>query len=111
MTAYDERTNWKPVQILPLVNYSVYWPIIGQIYCMASFLGAILRCLLFTTCPHEFLITPTLFFQVGVYFPINILCEHSKISVTKQKHLKVLLLKLFLEKNLACPLVITKDLF
>ena len=30
-------TNNRPVYILPLVNYNVYWPFIGYLYCMMSF--------------------------------------------------------------------------
>ena len=32
-----QMTNDRPVYNLPLVNYNVYWPIIGQLYCMTSF--------------------------------------------------------------------------
>ena len=34
---YKKITNDRPVYILPLVNYNVYWPIIGHFYCMTSF--------------------------------------------------------------------------
>ena len=30
-------TNDRPVYSLPLVNYNVYWPIIGHLYCMTLF--------------------------------------------------------------------------
>ena len=30
-------TYHRPVHILPLVNYNVYWPIIGHLHCMTSF--------------------------------------------------------------------------
>ena len=31
------NNNNNPVYDLPLANYNVYWPIIGHLYCMASF--------------------------------------------------------------------------
>ena len=30
MTSYNTNDNDRPVHILPLVNYKVYWPIIGH---------------------------------------------------------------------------------
>ena len=30
-------TNDKSVYNLPLVNYNIYWPIIGHLYCMTSY--------------------------------------------------------------------------
>ena len=32
-----QMTYDRPVYDLPLVNYNVYWPIIGNLYCMTSF--------------------------------------------------------------------------
>ena len=29
-----QMTNKRPAYILPLVNYNVYWSIIGHLYCM-----------------------------------------------------------------------------
>ena len=31
-------TNYRPVYILPFVNYNVYWPMIGHLYCITSLL-------------------------------------------------------------------------
>ena len=43
LTSYDKITNERRVYILPLVNYNVYWPLIGQLYSMTSFFCTILR--------------------------------------------------------------------
>ena len=32
-----QMTNDRPLYILPLVDYNVYWPIIGHLYCTTSF--------------------------------------------------------------------------
>ncbi len=34
---YDQMTNDRPVNNLPLVNYNINWPIIGHLYCITSF--------------------------------------------------------------------------
>ena len=36
--------NDRPVYNLPLVNINVYWPIIGPLYCMTSFLLGTICC-------------------------------------------------------------------
>ncbi len=38
ITSYDKITDEWRVYILPLVNYNVYWPLMGQLYFMTSFL-------------------------------------------------------------------------
>ena len=37
-------TNDRPAYILPLVNINIYWPIIGHLYCMMSFLLQTICC-------------------------------------------------------------------
>ena len=37
-------TNDRPVYILQLANFIVYWPLIGHLYCMTSFLMGPIGC-------------------------------------------------------------------
>ena len=37
-----QMTNDRAVYILPLVNYNVYWPFVGHLYCMTSFFISII---------------------------------------------------------------------
>ena len=49
-----QMTNDRPVYILPLINYNVYWPIIGHLNCMTSFLSGTISCI-YESFPNAYL--------------------------------------------------------